>query len=417
MLAEELKTRRQLEVVGGIAYLMQVTGKIPTTAHAGYFIEKVREKQMLRELIKAATGAVEQAYGFTGTIQELESFVAETCTALAPSGPQNKAEAHTFDGLMQFDTTKDPDSLLGFRYLGRSNGMVIVGPSGLGKSVLSVQIAVLAAIGKCIFGLKVVKPLRVLYVQAEDDTGDIAEAVQGIAKAYSLTIAERELAEQNFRALRWTDVTGERFIGRLLGEFDRQPFDLVIINPLFSFAGCNLVDSMETSHFFRHLLNPFLLRTRCAAIVVHHTKKPSTDPKAAGNEESAAYDPFGSSEITNWARAIISLQVVRGSGNKVCKLIFGKRGARAGLVDNDGNPTMAVQVRHSDSGLCWVPSDCQPPSTPGGKFVDTKWNLKKALKIHNPRKTWAANKRNIATALGCTERAVHDRKLELEAVE
>jgi len=41
MLAEELKTRRQLEAVGGIDYLMQVTGKIPTTAHAGYFIEKV----------------------------------------------------------------------------------------------------------------------------------------------------------------------------------------------------------------------------------------------------------------------------------------------------------------------------------------------------------------------------------------
>jgi replicative DNA helicase len=45
---------------------MQVTGKIPTTAQAGYFIEKVREKHLLRELIKAATGAVEQAYGFTG---------------------------------------------------------------------------------------------------------------------------------------------------------------------------------------------------------------------------------------------------------------------------------------------------------------------------------------------------------------
>jgi replicative DNA helicase len=70
VLAEELKTRRQLEAVGGFAYLMQVTGKIPTTAHAGYFIEKVREKHLLRELIKAATGAVEQAYGFTGGLEE-----------------------------------------------------------------------------------------------------------------------------------------------------------------------------------------------------------------------------------------------------------------------------------------------------------------------------------------------------------
>ncbi|MBL9215364.1 MAG: replicative DNA helicase [Opitutaceae bacterium] len=70
ILAEELKTRRQLDAVGGFAYLMQVTGKIPTTAHAGYFIEKVREKHLLRELIKTATGAIEQAYGFTGGLEE-----------------------------------------------------------------------------------------------------------------------------------------------------------------------------------------------------------------------------------------------------------------------------------------------------------------------------------------------------------
>jgi len=70
VLAEELSTRRLFEQIGGFPYLMQVTGKIPTTAHAGYFIEKVREKHLLRELIKTATGAVEQAYGFTGGLEE-----------------------------------------------------------------------------------------------------------------------------------------------------------------------------------------------------------------------------------------------------------------------------------------------------------------------------------------------------------
>lgn len=69
-LAEELKTRRQLEAVGGFPYLMQVTGKIPTTAHAAYFISKVREKHLLRESIKAHTRSVEDAYNFTGDIDE-----------------------------------------------------------------------------------------------------------------------------------------------------------------------------------------------------------------------------------------------------------------------------------------------------------------------------------------------------------
>lgn len=70
VLAEELTTRRVFDQVGGFPYLMQVTGKIPTTAHAGYFIEKVREKHLLRELIKTATGAIEQAYSYTGGLEE-----------------------------------------------------------------------------------------------------------------------------------------------------------------------------------------------------------------------------------------------------------------------------------------------------------------------------------------------------------
>lgn len=70
ILLEELKTSQLLDGVGGLPYLLEISSFIPTTAHAGYFIEKVREKYLLRELIKAATGAVEQCYSFTGGLEE-----------------------------------------------------------------------------------------------------------------------------------------------------------------------------------------------------------------------------------------------------------------------------------------------------------------------------------------------------------
>jgi hypothetical protein len=69
-LAEELKTARLLEATGGFSYLMQVVSKVPTTTHAGYFIDKVREKHLLREAISAATRTVEEAFSFTGGIEE-----------------------------------------------------------------------------------------------------------------------------------------------------------------------------------------------------------------------------------------------------------------------------------------------------------------------------------------------------------
>jgi replicative DNA helicase len=70
VLAEELKTARQLDEVGGYPYLTRISGRIPTTAGAAYFIEKVRELALLREIIRAATHAVENCYGYTGGIQE-----------------------------------------------------------------------------------------------------------------------------------------------------------------------------------------------------------------------------------------------------------------------------------------------------------------------------------------------------------
>jgi len=70
MLIEDLRTTRQLEAVGGLPYLLQVSARIPTTAQASYFIEKVRELHLLRELIKVATGTVEQCFNYRGGLEE-----------------------------------------------------------------------------------------------------------------------------------------------------------------------------------------------------------------------------------------------------------------------------------------------------------------------------------------------------------
>jgi len=70
VLSEELKTSQQLEQIGGYAYLTQISGRIPTTAQAPYFIEKIRELYLLRELIKVATNAVENCYNYQGGLAE-----------------------------------------------------------------------------------------------------------------------------------------------------------------------------------------------------------------------------------------------------------------------------------------------------------------------------------------------------------
>ncbi len=60
VIAEELKTARTLDEIGGYAFLTQIASRIPTTAQANSFIGKVRELALLRELIRTATSTVEQ---------------------------------------------------------------------------------------------------------------------------------------------------------------------------------------------------------------------------------------------------------------------------------------------------------------------------------------------------------------------
>lgn len=70
ILAEELKTKQLLDEIGGYAYLTQISNRIPTTAQAPYFIGKVRELHLLRELIRVSTGVVENCFNYSGGLEE-----------------------------------------------------------------------------------------------------------------------------------------------------------------------------------------------------------------------------------------------------------------------------------------------------------------------------------------------------------
>jgi replicative DNA helicase len=85
VLGEELKTAKQLEAIGGYAFLTRVSGSIPTTAQAGYFIDRVREQHLLREIIRSATGAVEDCFNFTGGIDEFVDQVEARIFAVTQS--------------------------------------------------------------------------------------------------------------------------------------------------------------------------------------------------------------------------------------------------------------------------------------------------------------------------------------------
>lgn len=60
---EELRRRKLLDDIGGMAYLTELIHKVATAAHVDYYAKLVREKAILREMINAATTIVTDCYG------------------------------------------------------------------------------------------------------------------------------------------------------------------------------------------------------------------------------------------------------------------------------------------------------------------------------------------------------------------
>jgi replicative DNA helicase len=70
-LKQALKDRNQLEEIGGPEYLSDLYNFVPTAANAGYYIDIVREKYVLRRLISACNRLSTQCYDQQGEIDPL----------------------------------------------------------------------------------------------------------------------------------------------------------------------------------------------------------------------------------------------------------------------------------------------------------------------------------------------------------
>lgn len=161
VLGEEMKTARTLDQVGGWAFLAQISSKIPTTAQASYFIEKVREQALLREIIRSATGAVEDCYNFSGGIEQFVDQIetkifgvtqqrvaqsAQTVRELAKKALRTLTDMAGSKGQMTGMATgyTDLDRLTwGFQ---PSDMIVLAARPSMGKTALALNIAENAAI-------------------------------------------------------------------------------------------------------------------------------------------------------------------------------------------------------------------------------------------------------------------------------
>jgi len=370
-LTNALENEGILEKVGGAALVTDLLTFTPTGANIDHYIEILQEKHALRQVIGLTESLTVEAFVPGADIRNVIQAAKEKIEriSLSTGGLEQGIEVHSFDHMLDFNTKEDPDSVLGSRWLCRGGSSLWVGQSGIGKSSLAMQAGMMWAQARSLFGVAPTKGKRLksLFIQAENDSGDMAEMMQGVLKAYPIPEGtSREEFIQEMRKsmifVRDTIHTSTDFARSAAKLIHKYGPDLVWVDPLLSYAGDDISSQKVASQFLRNTLNPIAFDTGICWMLLHHTGKPSTDPKAKAHwtDHDFSYAAFGSSELVNWARAV---NVLRSLGNGNFELRFSKRGKRSGLREYNPHPegttdhippfTDVVYLKHAEHAIFW----------------------------------------------------------------
>ena len=246
----------------------------------------------------------------------------------------------------------DPNELIEKRFLCRGGGALVVGPTGIGKSSFIMQCMISWSRGKACFGMKPVRALRILYIQAENDGADVGEQLDGVLEGMKLTEEEIENVPGVLDHYTEKSATGEALMRRLSAALAERQYDLLVIDPAFSYLGGDASKQGDVTKFLRNQLNPLLDQHGVACILIHHTNKPLRGKEKEGwKAGDYAYLGSGSAEWANWARAIIAIRSI--GSDTVFELIAPKRGRRLGWTDSNGCATTARFIAHTEGYICW----------------------------------------------------------------
>ena len=155
-LTDELKRKDELELVGGSAYLTELTNYVPTAAHASAYAEMIAQTAVRRRLIKASGDISELGYDESTTTQELlEKAEAELFSVSDQSTKQDlvSLESILTDSFHRIEElSKNKGSLRGVRTgyrdldnmtagLQKSDLIILAARPAMGKTTLVTNLA------------------------------------------------------------------------------------------------------------------------------------------------------------------------------------------------------------------------------------------------------------------------------------
>lgn len=224
---ENLRRLKWLDDIGGMETLTQLVNKVATAAHVDHYAKLVKEKSILRDLIRTATNVVASCYAGQKEPSELldeaqtqilkvaekqgsegivaaKDLVHEVVEQMEAAHRNKEAVTGVPSGLHRFD-----ELTTGFQ---RSDLILIAARPGQGKTALALNIAANVVLDRQ-------KPRPVLFFSMEMNKHSIMQRLISSEARVNL----KETRTGFFRRDRWTDITNAA------ARFSESPLSIVDI--------------------------------------------------------------------------------------------------------------------------------------------------------------------------------------------
>ncbi len=177
-LTEILKQHKELEAVGGLTYVTNLTDGLPRVKNISSYVTILKEKAKLRNLIYAANKIIENAYEQSDSAEAIVTAAEKSIARVAEHEQEVDESKPIFATVSEFtkDTPNEIDWLVEGVIERGANGLIVSTPK-FGKSVVSLDLAVALAMGQSWMpglsagGFYIPKQVKVGFCAREDAPG------------------------------------------------------------------------------------------------------------------------------------------------------------------------------------------------------------------------------------------------------
>lgn len=349
-----LRDMGQLETVGGPAFVTSLFTFVPTASNVTYYLEIVLDKYRRRQLIAGQNEIARCAWNEAEDLGDLLVLAqANIDRASAPNWGDRKSKltVRTLSELVAM-TFDEADNYFGDRILAAGQACTLLGPGGIGKSRLSMQLAVCMITGRDFVDMPTRgRNLKWLFVQSENNNRRLHYDLKNMVTALGLTEAEVYDVDR-FLVIHTLEHDLDSFLnlinpanyGAVNGLIQDTKPDFVQWDPLNSFTDNDLNSDMD----MRAVVTAISRVTRQGnpnrvPLVLHHSLTGKAGAQRAVSWDKSSYGR-NSKVLQAWTRAQINLAPRTADDTDLLIMACGK--------NNNGKPFPEVGIKFDEkSGI------------------------------------------------------------------